>query len=81
MSKGESHTISNNAIWSSNNDAIAAVATQTGVKGNVVGLTAGEATFSAVCAGNTAEVVATVEGDSTLNGLKINDGEESLELE
>ena len=81
LSNGETHTISNNAIWSSNNDAIAAVANQSGAKGNVVGLTAGEATFSAVCAGNTAEVVATVEGDSTLNGLKINDGEESLELE
>lgn len=77
---GEEHVIEDAAKWSSDNDAVAAVSNEPEVQGNIVALTSGITNVFATCGGQQAQVSVEVTGDSTLNGLKINTGAESISI-
>ncbi|WP_105170403.1 Ig-like domain-containing protein [Pseudoalteromonas sp. T1lg24] len=77
---GDTHIISNSAIWAASDSAVAAVSNESEVQGNIVALTSGTTNVFATCGGQQAQVSVEVTGDSTLNGLKINTGAESMSI-
>lgn len=72
------HDISENSTWLSRDQEVVAVSNEDETKGNLVALTVGTADIIASCGGISESINVAVTGDSTLEGITINDGVDKL---
>jgi len=77
----ELHNIDNSISWSQENDEITGI-TNSGVnKGSIIALSPGVTTLIGSCGGKEAKATIEVKGESTLDSLVINDGNDVITLE